>query len=91
MVSALTTPTPSNHSKQKRNYHPTATADNNIANSVKPPGLSTNRKGRKKRKDKTRQEKKGNHPLVAPYLSTLVYHITHWNRKKGNQTEWVIQ
>jgi hypothetical protein len=68
-------PTPSNHSKnkKKKDYHPTATHGTNIANSVKPPSPSTNRKGRKKE----RKKKKVNHPFIAHSLSTLVYHLTH--------------
>jgi hypothetical protein len=40
-------PTPSNHSKQKKNNHPTSTNDTNTANytntakSIKPPGYTT--------------------------------------------------
>jgi hypothetical protein len=68
-------PTPSNHSKNKikKNYHPTATDDTNIANSVKPSGPSTNRKGRRRKKRKEKE----NHPFIAHSRSTLVYHLTH--------------
>jgi hypothetical protein len=86
--------TPSNHSKErkkeKKNYHPTATDDTNIANSVKPHGSSTNRKGRKTRNKNTNTTEKVNHPFIAPYLSILVYYLTHCKRKKGDQTEWWV-
>jgi hypothetical protein len=76
-------PTPSNHSKQKKNYHPRATNDTNTANSVKPPGYTTNRNKNKQQKQTNKKQKQVNHPFIAHYLSVLVYHLTHWRGRRA--------